>query len=185
MRVKPETMNKTEVKAFRWLVKQGAGDIRFNYESSPDFIVDGDKGYEAKRLSPEAGSISFTEKQRKMFDEMDPTILVFADSCTDPIAVAPYKQIIRVIKNSEHPLFREDNPGSGGTVKELIVQMYLGTRDPTHKFRVADVLREGRSRTTVWRLLTELVDAGVLQRVDKSYAVSPKFRDEMREKLRG
>ena len=71
----------------------------------------------------------------------------------------------------------------GDVIRRLFVQVYLSARDPGHSFRLGNITR-GEPRTTVWRLLKDLVDAGVLQRIGKRYAVTPGFREEIAKKLR-
>jgi hypothetical protein len=89
-------MNKTETKAYNWLLQQGIPkeSIFFQRNKSPDFIIiDRNEGYEAKRLYGK--KILIDPKQfNVMKQQMIPiTILVFSDEQNEPIAKVPFKEI--------------------------------------------------------------------------------------------
>jgi len=95
---KKESMNKTELKAYNWLLKQGyrEEDIDFNPHRSIDFVVKGEGFYEAKRLFK--GVLMLTDKQQRTFEKYNPTVLLFDDNAEEPITVSPFSEIKHKVK---------------------------------------------------------------------------------------
>ncbi len=95
-------MNKTEQKAFDWLVKHGiiSGEVDIisstKKRGEPDFVLKDGRQYEVKRL--DRGGIWFTPKQLTEFKKVNPIILVFSDNGENPIAVAPFSGISKRFK---------------------------------------------------------------------------------------
>jgi len=89
-------MNKSERKAFQWLLKQGIPVKAIVYQSqpkSPDFIfTDRDVKYEVKRLYGK--KILLRREQFARLKEMSNVeILVFSDEGVEPVAIIPVKDI--------------------------------------------------------------------------------------------
>ena len=82
-------MNKTEEKAFKWILKQGIPKTGIHYQArrSPDFITDDGKWFEAKRVA--GGTIVFGAQQFDMLkrNEEKTTILAFTDDSEKPIVI--------------------------------------------------------------------------------------------------
>ena len=92
-----EKMNKTERKAFNWLLKQGIhkNDITFQSCKNPDFIFADGRGYEAKTLVNRG--ITTTLKQLKELREDNPIILLFSPSDDEPAIAAPFKDVEKMV----------------------------------------------------------------------------------------
>ncbi len=88
-------MNKTEQKAYTWLISQGIPEdvIVFQAHSSPDFIfTDRDVKYEVKRLY--GRKILMRPKQLgKLKAQDNVTILVFSDESKGPIERIPVSEL--------------------------------------------------------------------------------------------
>ncbi|RLE79767.1 MAG: hypothetical protein DRJ51_07150, partial [Thermoprotei archaeon] len=82
-------MNKTEKKAYRWLLRRySKEDIIFQRRKNPDFLTTDGKGYEAKRLY--GNTIWFTQRQFEEIKNLENvTILVFSDDKDEPILTFP------------------------------------------------------------------------------------------------
>ena len=82
-------MNKTEKKAYRWLLQRySKEDIIFQRRKNPDFLTTDGKGYEAKRLY--GNTIWFTQRQFEEIKNLENvTILVFSDDKDEPILTFP------------------------------------------------------------------------------------------------
>jgi len=87
-------MNKSEQKAYNWLLKQDVkpSDITFRGSRTPDFILADGRGFEVKRLYEGKNSkkIIFSSRQFKSMEEAGNTqILVFSDAQEEPVAIIP------------------------------------------------------------------------------------------------
>lgn len=73
-------MNKTEKLGFEWLQKQGyrRSYIKFNCNTSPDFVCFDGKRFEVKKLYKKDRALSFSSSQIKQLKDTD-IILVFND----------------------------------------------------------------------------------------------------------
>lgn len=81
-------MNKTEQKAFNWLLRQGLSEdeIQFHYNRTPDFTTPLG-GFEVKRLykGKNKNNIYTSRNQIKKIEESGAKILVFSDESDEPI----------------------------------------------------------------------------------------------------
>ena len=85
-------MNKTEKKAYDWLVSEGYKEIVFQYRHSPDFLVYNGKGFEAKLIRHNA--ITFSKTQIENLNaHSNVTMLLFDDEHYLPIDIVSYKEI--------------------------------------------------------------------------------------------
>ena len=86
-------MNKTELKAYNWLVKQGHHIQITNAINSPDLITDDGKGYEVKLLR--GGTITFSPGQLKVLKSSpyNVIVLVFRKDDIEPYKVIPISDI--------------------------------------------------------------------------------------------
>ena len=84
-------MNKTELKAFKWLQAQGKAPI-FQSHKSPDFVCPDGTGYEVK-LKRE-NSITFSKTQIEPLKEFPGlvTVLVFNEG-EEPLFVIPFNEL--------------------------------------------------------------------------------------------
>lgn len=88
-------MNATEIKGYKWLLKQGYSEADIFYQSrrNPDFLTTTDEGFEVKRLRGK-NVIWLSEKQFKELKGMHSvTILVFSTEKEDPILTFPTSQL--------------------------------------------------------------------------------------------
>ena len=86
-------MNKTQKKAFEWLISKGykKSDILFKENRSPTFITH-DKNYEVKRLT--GTQIIFYQSQfEKLKEKKNVVILVFRDDDSSPILTIKFDDI--------------------------------------------------------------------------------------------
>jgi len=89
-------MNKTETKAYDWLLKQGIPKdaIVFQRNKSPDFIfTDRNVGYEIKRLYGKKILIDPRQFELMKQQKRTITILVFSDQQDKPVATIPLREI--------------------------------------------------------------------------------------------
>lgn len=85
------TMNKTEERAYYWLLSQGYTGIVFQRQDSPDFLVDGDVGFEVKKSRH--NTIVFAETQwTKLEKHPKVKVLIFNDS-TEPLAIVDFSEL--------------------------------------------------------------------------------------------
>lgn len=79
-------MNRTEQKAFNWLIDHGANkvNIAFQKKSSPDFITDVGK-FEVK--TTKGKSLSLTGRQIEMLKDGDVTFLVYVKEADNPLVI--------------------------------------------------------------------------------------------------
>lgn len=90
-------MNQTERKAFNWLVKQGIleSEISFRARKTPDFLIADGRGYEVKLLGDYG--IYTTPKQLEKLRKKNSTLLVFRPSDEEPMLVAPFNDVEKLI----------------------------------------------------------------------------------------
>lgn len=79
-------MNKTEKKAYEWLLKQGYSedDISFSARGTPDFVCSNGKQYEAKRLYGK--TIWLYEKQVEKIKDVDGVVVIFGNEI-EPVLI--------------------------------------------------------------------------------------------------
>jgi len=92
------SMNKSEQKAYNWLLKQGVkpSDITFRGSRTPDFILADGRGFEVKRLyeGRDGKKIIFSSRQFKSMEEAGNTqILVFSNVDEEPVAIIPVSAV--------------------------------------------------------------------------------------------
>jgi len=88
-------MNRTERKAYAWLLKQGYSekDIVFRRRETPDFVLSNGKTYEAKRLYGKS-TVWFTPSQLESIKAVNATVLVFSDEMDEPVITIPSRKLI-------------------------------------------------------------------------------------------
>lgn len=90
-------MNESEELVYNWLIKTKkykANEIRFQIRTSPDFICEDGKGYEAKRLN--GSSITFSSSQLDDLKKNNSTIIVTDNAKKEIIKVFPCADINKI-----------------------------------------------------------------------------------------
>lgn len=84
-------MNKTETKAYQWLLKQGYSEdsMIFQPRRTPDFVCSDGKGYEVKRMYGKNTIWLYADQAEELAKNKDAEILVFSDDNDEPIARLP------------------------------------------------------------------------------------------------
>ena len=126
-------MNKTEVKAYNWLIKQGYSKEQIVYRSrkTPDFLTSDGRGFEAKKLYGDL--IWFTKSQFEELKSMSNVkILVFKDDSEEPIAEIPSAEL-------------KDGAVFNG------VRIYVTSRTPKTTLQVEDELLDNFQNAVVRR----------------------------------
>ena len=89
-------MNKTQQKAYDWLLTQGytSKDIVFQPRKTPDFLTSDGKGWEAKMLYGKS-TVWFFDKQISLLSKLNNTfVLVFESGSKNPISIITNEKII-------------------------------------------------------------------------------------------
>lgn len=163
-------MNQTERKAFNWLVKQGIpeSEISFRVRKTPDFLIADGRGYEVKLLGDYG--IYTTPKQLEELREKNPTILVFRSSDKEPMLVAPFNDVEKLINVYVQPRGKE------------VVRIDIDLTGENVK-RVRDYAKEHGLRMR--KAYSELIMGGLeAYEIVKIQAVPAEERDELVEKIR-
>lgn len=84
-------MNKSEQKAYTWLVSQGHKGIVFNGRTSPDFATESGIGFEVK--TARNGVVLFSDSQWETLEQHPHVRVVIFNDADAPLAIAEFSEL--------------------------------------------------------------------------------------------
>ena len=84
-------MNKTELRAKKWLKSQGYSQVTFQHRNSPDFVTNAGLGFEVKKVRE--NTIVFSSRQWEQLKVHPNVNILIYDSSELPEAIVPFKDL--------------------------------------------------------------------------------------------